>query len=194
MTLGTFLAVPETHLKRLLAYSGVAHMGYVLLGFVAGPTGTGVVLFYLTAYAFTNAGVFLVAHAVAAADGVDEELPSYAGLARRQPWLALALLAFLLSLAGIPFVAGFWAKLYVFVAAYRAGLGPLVAVGALLSVLALFVYLRVAREAYVGAPTRTSRVPVGRPLGIAIVVCLIAVVGMGLWPGPFVDLALAAAL
>jgi NADH-quinone oxidoreductase subunit N len=97
-----------------------------------------------------------------------EDLSAYAGLARRQPWLGLALLLFLLSLAGIPFVAGFWAKLYVFLAAARAGLWALVALGALLSVVALFAYLRVAREAYLGAPAREGRVAVAAPLAAAI--------------------------
>jgi len=193
MVLGTLLAVPQTHLKRLLAYSGVAHVGFLLLGIASGLPALGLVLFYVVAYTVTNAGVFLVAHAVAVADGVSEELPSYAGLARRQPWLGLALLLFLLSLAGIPFVAGFWAKLYVFLAAARAGLWPLVALGALLSVVALFAYLRVAREAYLGTPARPGGVRVGLPLAAAIVLCLAAVVGLGLAPGALVEAAARAA-
>jgi NADH-quinone oxidoreductase subunit N len=193
MVLGTLLAVPQTNLKRLLAYSGVAHIGFLLLGLASGLPALGLVLFYVAAYTLTNAGVFLVAHAVAVADGSGEDLPAYAGLARRQPWLALALLLFLLSLAGIPFVAGFWAKLYVFLAAARAGLWPLVALGALLSVVALFAYLRVAREAYLGAPHRDGRVRVAPPLAAAIVVCLVAIVALGLAPGPLVEAAAEAA-
>jgi NADH-quinone oxidoreductase subunit N len=193
MVLGTLLAVPQTNLKRLLAYSGVAHIGFLLLGLASGLPALGLVLFYVAAYTLTNAGVFLVAHAVAVADGSGEDLPAYAGLARRQPWLALALLLFLLSLAGIPFVAGFWAKLYVFLAAARAGLWPLVALGALLSVVALFAYLRVAREAYLGAPHRDGRVRVAPPLAAAIVVCLVALVALGLAPGPLVEAAAEAA-
>ncbi|MBI4510644.1 MAG: NADH-quinone oxidoreductase subunit N, partial [Deltaproteobacteria bacterium] len=138
MTVGTLLAVPQTSIKRLLAYSGVAHVGYLLMGVAAGtPLGMSVVLYYLAIYAVTNVGTFLVVHAVATEAGTDD-LSAFSGLFRRAPGLALALLIFLLSLAGIPFMAGFWAKLYVFTAAFRAGMGWLVLIGALLSVVALF--------------------------------------------------------
>lgn len=193
LLVGTFLAVPQENLKRLLAYSGVAHAGFLLLGLGSGAPALGLVLFYVAAYTVTNAGVFLVAHAVAASDGRGEGLASYAGLARRKPWLALALLLFLLSLAGIPFVAGFWAKVYIFLAAARAGLWPLVALGALLSVVALFAYLRVAREAYLAAPASPKPLAVPRALAAAIVLCLLAIVALGLAPGPLVDAAMTAA-
>jgi NADH-quinone oxidoreductase subunit N len=191
MGLGTFLALPQHSYKRLLAFSGVAHMGYLLLGLLAGSSAMGVVLFYLVAYTLTNVGAFLVGHAVADHDGGDDALAGLAGLARRQPWLAAALLVFLLSLAGIPFMVGFWAKLYVFIAAWQAGLGALVLAGALLSVLGLFFYLRVAREAYVSAPRpgRDGPVPVLPALRLAIALCLLGVIGLGLWPGPLVTVA-----
>jgi NADH-quinone oxidoreductase subunit N len=186
LTIGTLLAVPQDSVRRLLAYSGVAHAGFLLLGIASGAPALGLVLFYVAAYTLTNAGVFLVAHAVGG-----DDLAAYAGLARRRPWLALALLLFLLSLAGIPFVAGFWAKLYVFLAAARAGLWPLVALGAGLSVVSLFAYLRVARAAYLAPGEGELAVP--RPLAAAILVCLVAVVALGLSPGPLVDAALHAA-
>jgi NADH-quinone oxidoreductase subunit N len=189
MLIGTFLAVPQEKLRRLLGYSGIAHAGFLLLGLATGAGGLGLVLFYVAAYTFTNAGVFLVAHAVASSDAGGDDVASCSGLARRTPWLALALLLFLLSLAGIPFVAGFWAKLYVFLAAARAGLWPWVGLGALLSVVALFAYLRVAREAYLGAPARETPVAVPPALAAAIVVCLLVVVGLGLVPGPLLDAA-----
>ena len=111
------MALPQQNTKRLLAYSGIAQIGYMLVGFAAASaSGTAMVLFYLVAYVFGNMGAFLVVEAVARAEG-SESTAACRGLAQRSPLLALAMLLFLLSLGGIPFVAGFWAKLYVFWAA-----------------------------------------------------------------------------
>ncbi len=114
-------------------------------------------------------------------------MESFDGLAQRSPGLALSMLLFLLSLAGIPFVVGFWGKLYVFIAAWHAGLGWLVVVGAVLAVVALFYYLQVARAMYIN-PAREPR-PVALPhsLKLAIAICTLFVVGMGAWPNPLVE-------
>ncbi len=193
LLLGNLMALPQTNAKRLLAYSGIAQMGYLLMPLAIGTEkGAAVLLFYLAGYTVTNIGAFLVLHAVTANEP-DATIASFAGLWHRAPGLALALLIFLLSLAGIPFVVGFWAKLYVFMAVYEAGQGWLVFLGALLAVLALFYYLRVARAAYFDAPTSDAPIPVGTGLKVAIGACLGAVVLMGLWPGPFVESARAAA-
>lgn len=193
MVVGSLLAIPQANVRRLLAYSGVAHVGYMLLAFASGTAkGLTMVLFYAVAYVATNAGVFLVAHAVSADSG-DEATTGLRGLHRRSPGLALALLVFLLSLAGIPFVAGFWAKVYVFVAAWDAGLHGLVAAGACLSVVALFFYLQLARAAYLEEPSEPTPVRVAPGLRVAIMACLVAVVGIGAWPGPLLDAASSAA-
>ncbi len=157
MLAGNFMALPQQNTKRLLAYSGIAQIGYMLVGFAAASaSGTAMVLFYLVAYVFGNMGAFLVVEAVARAEG-SESTAAFRGLAQRSPLLALAMLLFLLSLGGIPFVVGFWAKLYVFWAAAAAGLYWLVLVGAILTVVALFYYL-VHREADVhrGAGARDA--------------------------------------
>ena len=128
---------------------------------------------------------FLVVETVARSeqsDGID----AYRGLAQRSPLLALAMLLFLLSLGGIPFVAGFWAKLYVFLAGVEQGLLGLVFVGAVLTVVALYYYLLVARGMYIDKPDRTNSVPIDLPLATAITVCLAGVIGMGVYPGPWV--------
>ncbi len=189
MLVGSLLAIPQTNVRRLLAYSGVAHVGYMLLAFAAGTVnGLAMVLFYAVAYVATNVGAFLVAHAVAADSG-DESASGMRGLARRSPWLAVSLLVFLLSLAGIPFVAGFWAKLYVFVAAWQAGLHFIVVTGAVLSVVALFFYLQLARSAYMEEPATPAPVRVAPGLKLAIIACLVAVVGIGAYPGPLLEAA-----
>jgi NADH-quinone oxidoreductase subunit N len=192
LVFGNLWALAQRNTKRLLAYSSIGHVGYLLMGVAtAEEFGLATLLFYLLAYAATNLGVFLVAEAVTLDTG-EETLDEFAGLARRSPWLALSMLLFLLSLAGIPFVAGFWAKLYVFLAAWRAGFEWMVVLGALLAVLALFYYLQIARAMYMTPPTRDSALRTSPGLTLAIVACLAAVVGFGVLPGPALDEARAA--
>ena len=188
---GNLMALPQQNTKRLLAYSGIAHIGYMLVGFAAASVaGTAMILFYLVAYVFGNMGAFLVVEAVARSER-SEATAALRGLAQRSPLLALAMLLFLLSLGGIPFVAGFWAKLYVFWAAAAAGLYWLVLLGALLTVVALFYYLLVAKRMYIEPPDAGAG-PLRMPptLALALTLCALAVVGLGLYPKPVVMAAL----
>ncbi len=190
---GNLMALPQQNVKRLLAYSGVAHIGYMLVGFAAvSANGVAMMLFYLVAYLFGNMGAFLVVEAVAQAEG-SEGIAAYRGLAQRSPILALSMLLFLLSLGGIPFVAGFWAKIYVFWAAAEQGLYWLVLVGAVLTVVALFYYLRVAKRMYIDAPERRDPIPVAPLLSFCIFLCVLGVVLIGIYPKPLVGAALRAA-
>jgi len=190
---GNLMAIPQQNVKRLLAYSGIAHIGYMLIGFAAvSASGVAMMLFYLVAYLFGNMGAFFVVEAVAQSDG-SEAISAYRGLAQRSPVLALCMLLFLLSLGGIPFVAGFWAKILVFQAAAEQGLYWLVLVGAILTVVALFYYLLVAKRMYIDAPERTQPVPVSPFLALSIFVCVAGVVGVGVYPKPLVMAALRAA-
>ncbi|PYN16669.1 MAG: NADH-quinone oxidoreductase subunit N [Candidatus Rokuibacteriota bacterium] len=188
---GNLMALPQQNTKRLLAYSGIAHIGYMLVGFAAASaSGTAMVLFYLVAYVFGNMGAFLVVEAVARSEG-SEATAALRGLAQRSPLLALAMLLFLLSLGGIPFVAGFWAKLYVFWAAASAGLYWLVLVGAVLTVVALFYYLVVAKRMYIEPPaTSAGRIQLSRSLALAVILCALGVVALGVYPKPVVMAAL----
>jgi len=187
---GNLMALPQTNTKRLLAYSGIAQIGYMLVGLAAvSASGTAMILFYLVAYVFGNMGAFLVVEAVARSEG-SEATSAFRGLAQRSPLLALAMLLFLLSLGGIPFVAGFWAKLYVFWAAAERGLYCLVLLCTTLTVVALFYYLLVARSMYIEAPTRTGRVPVTPALALALLLCVLGVVILGLYPKAVVMAAL----
>jgi NADH-quinone oxidoreductase subunit N len=195
ITVGNLLALPQSDVKRLLAYSGIAQVGYMAIGLACGDAyGLGMLLFYVAGYLVANMGAFLVLEAVAPRRfGVD--VSDLDGLTRRSPWLGLALLLFLLSLAGIPFAVGFWAKLLVFMAAYRAGHVWLVLFGAAMAIVGLFYYLRVARAAFMNPPPAglTAAVRVPPTLATAIVLCMVAVAGMGLYPAPFVERATAAA-
>jgi NADH-quinone oxidoreductase subunit N len=149
-------------------------------------------LFYLVAYLFSNMGAFMVVEAVSQAEG-SSALRTFRGLAQRSPALGLAMLLFLLSLGGIPFVVGFWAKLYILWAAAQAGLYGLVLLAAVLTVVALFYYLQVAKQMYIDAPARSTPVPVPPALALVLVVSAVAVVLLGLYPGPLLDSALRAA-
>jgi NADH-quinone oxidoreductase subunit N len=190
MLAGNLMALPQRNTKRLLAYSGIAQIGYMLVGVAAtSASGTAMVLFYLVAYVFGNMGAFLVVEALARAEG-SEATTAFRGLAQRSPLLALAMLLFLLSLGGIPFVAGFWAKLYVFWAAAERGLYWLVLLGAVLTVVALFYYLLVAKRMYIEEPERPGRVQVAPTLAVSVALCAAGVVGLGLYPKAVVVAAL----
>lgn len=194
LVVGNVLALRQTNIKRLLAYSGIAQIGYMLIGLLTqSGEGVAMLLFYLAAYLFTNVGAFAVVAAVGASTGSDE-ISAYRGLARRNPALALAMLVFLLSLGGIPFVAGFWAKMGIFLAAWHAGLHGLVLLGAGLAVVGVYYYLRVARSIYLEDPARgQGAVAMRAPLRLALIVSSAAVVLIGIWPRPLFDTALAAA-
>ena len=190
MLAGNLMALPQKNAKRLLAYSGIAQIGYMLVGIAAASaSGTAMVLFYLVAYVFGNMGAFLVVEAVARSEG-SESTSAFRGLAQRSPLLALAMLLFLLSLGGIPFVAGFWAKLYVFWAAAERGLYWLVLVGAILTVVALFYYLLIAKSMYIEAASRTDGVNVAPALAISVVLCVLGIVALGVYPKSVVMAAL----
>jgi NADH-quinone oxidoreductase subunit N len=189
---GNIMAINQSNIKRLLGYSGVAHMGFFLMALVAPPTGIQMLLFYVLAYLFSNLGAFFVVHAVKEGGG-DDSLASFDGLVQRSGWLGMSMLLFLLSLAGIPFVVGFWAKLYVFIAAWAGGLYSLVILGAIFSVVGLFYYLRIARAMFMNPPIETSPVEADAATACAIFICLFFVVGMGVIPGVFVDVSANAA-
>jgi len=191
MIAGNLLALPQTNLKRLLAYSGVAQIGYVLLAVAAGTTfGAGMALFFFVAYLFSNMGAFLSVAAIEAA-GHEPTLHGARNLIRRSPVLAASFLAFLLSLGGIPFVLGFWGKLNVFLAAARSGMWGLVFLGAVLAVVALFYYLNVGRWMFIVEEDGPSFAVPGAILA-AVLLCAIVVIGGGLWPDLFVAPALEA--
>jgi NADH-quinone oxidoreductase subunit N len=148
MTIGNLLALPQTNLKRLLAYSSIAHAGYILIGVVAATElGMTSVIFYLIVYLLTNLAAFGILMALGKVLGSDE-VTAYNGLSRRSPWLALAMLAAFLSLAGMPPFGGFVAKVFVFAAGVEAGYIWLVFVGVLNSIVGLYYYLNVMKYVY----------------------------------------------
>lgn len=193
---GSVIAVTQSDVKRLLAYSAIAHTGFLLIGVFAGTVrGTGAVCFYLAVYGVSTVGAFAVAAAVreTRADGTTAEvaeLDRWAGLGRTRPLLAGAMALFLLSFAGIPLTGGFAGKFAVFAAAAQRGGGWLVVVGVLASALAAVFYIRVLVTMYF-APAHefTPDVPrVDSLTGFAIALGVVAVVALGVYPQPLLDL------
>jgi NADH-quinone oxidoreductase subunit N len=193
MTAGNVVAIAQSNLKRMLAYSSIAHVGYMLVGVVAGGApGAGAVLFYLLAYTFTTAGTFGVITLCERAGEEAVDVGDYAGLARRHPVLAATLALFLLSLVGIPPLAGFVGKFYLFGAAVRSGYLWLAVLGVLNSAVAAYYYLRVIVYMYMREPDGSAAPAVYAPSfagGLALVISLAGIVLLGLMPAPFVDLA-----
>jgi NADH-quinone oxidoreductase subunit N len=194
MTTGNVVALAQSNLKRMLAYSSIAHVGYMLMGLVAGGTmGTGAVLFYLLAYTFTTVGAFGVIGLCARAGEEAVEVGDYAGLSRRHPVLAITLTLFLLSLIGIPPLAGFIAKFYLFGAAVRAGYVWLTVIAVLNSAVAAYYYLRVIVYMYMREPSGEGVVVTPSLAGgLALTIALVGIVLLGFAPAPFADLAQAA--
>jgi NADH-quinone oxidoreductase subunit N len=183
---GNLMAIPQKNVKRMLAYSGIAHIGYLLMGFAAvSASGTGMILFYLVAYLFGNMGAFLCVQAVGTSEGSDS-MDAYKGLAQRSPVLALSLLVFLLSLGGIPFVAGFWAKLFIFRAVIDQHMYGLALLGAMATIVALYYYLVLSSRMYIDKPDNPQPVVIAPALLVAILLCAVGVVVMGVYPEPWV--------
>ena len=189
MTIGNLMAIPQKNVKRLLAYSTISQAGYILVGFVgASVIGISSVMFYLLAYTVTNIAAFAVVAAFAKSTG-SENLDDYAGLAQKEPLLALIFMFALLSLAGIPPLAGFVGKFYLFYAAMQKGYTWLVIAGALNSTVSLYYYLLVLRQMYL--TDRKKELPkVVMPLGIklTLLITMLAVFILGLMPGPVLDI------
>ncbi|HEV3505259.1 MAG TPA: NADH-quinone oxidoreductase subunit N [Actinomycetes bacterium] len=194
MLIGAALAVVQTDLKRMLAYSSISHAGYLLVGGAAAatvPRGVSASMFYLLVYAFMVMGAFMVVQYVSRLGPPDDDtirerssLEDYRGLARRHPWAAGLLAVFMLALTGIPPLSGFWAKYYVFLAGIEAGLTWLVVVAVISSVISAFFYLRVLVVAYLQEPVGEAGAAPGRTpaLGVALGLAGLLTVAIGLAP------------
>lgn len=198
MTVGNLLTLQQTNIKRLLAYSSVAHAGYVLIGVVAlSQLGAASVVFYLAAYIATNLLAFGIVMAFSRITG-KEDIADYAGLSRRSPLLGLMMLAAFLSLAGMPPFGGFVAKVFVFAAGVQANYTWLVIVGIINSIIGVYYYLNVLKFVYLyrmeGEDEENNPVPLSRPYTIALVVLVVGVILIGTVFAPWFSWSDAAAL
>jgi NADH-quinone oxidoreductase subunit N len=194
MTLGNLLAIPQKNIKRMLAYSSIAHAGYVLIGVVAiSVFGTAAAMFYLLAYIVTNLAAFTVVILFARSAGSDE-IADYAGLSRRAPWLAMALLIAFLSLGGMPPLAGFVGKFFVFAAAVQSGWIWLAFVGVINAIIGLYYYLTVLKVVYLYRSDDDDKpIEVPRLYVFGLAVCVAAILLIGIMSSPWLEWSLAAA-
>ena len=191
MTLGNVGALVQQNVKRLLAYSSIAHAGYTLVAFAALPNnGVPAAMFYTASYAAMNVGAFAVVSHIAGASERFVTLDDYAGLGRRSPVLAATLTIFLLSLIGIPMTGGFFAKFYVFSAALQANLVGLTIIGVLNSAVGAYYYLRIIVVMYMReAREELPAIPVTAALGTALAISVAATLYLGLLPGKVLEYA-----
>jgi NADH-quinone oxidoreductase subunit N len=187
MTIGNVIAISQTDIKRMLAYSSIAQAGYMLIGFVVGSdAGAEGVLYYILAYALMNLGAFgcviLVSNSIRS-DAIED----YAGLHKRDPVTAFMLSVFLLSLVGVPPLAGFWGKFLVFTAAIESKFVPLAIVGVVNSVVAAFYYMRVIKYMYLDEPKAKEAGPRPWSLQLALAVVMAGVFIAGIYMPPFLN-------
>jgi NADH-quinone oxidoreductase subunit N len=198
MTVGNLLALSQTNIKRLLAYSSIAHAGYVMIGVVSFSTlGATSVVFYLAAYIITNLLAFGLVMAFSRITGTDD-IKDFSGLSRRSPGMALMMLTAFLSLAGMPPFGGFVAKVFVFAAGVQANFTWLVVVGIINSIIGVYYYLNVLKYVYLFRMPNEDEdkhpIPLTRPYTIALVVLAVGVILIGTLFAPWFSFSNAGAL
>jgi NADH-quinone oxidoreductase subunit N len=193
MLVGNVLALVQTNVKRVLAYSSIAHLGYALVALLAGGAASSVaVTVYLIAYFVTTLGAFGIVTVLSTSERDAEHLDDYRGLFQRRPWLAHAFAAMLLSLAGMPPLAGFIGKFYVVAAGIGGSLWVLVMLVIITSAIALYYYLRIIVAMYMQAPDPSAAPASGGPLslldGSVLAVLAVLLLGVGLYPAPLIGM------
>jgi NADH-quinone oxidoreductase subunit N len=197
MTIGNLVAISQNNVKRMLAYSSIAHAGYALVGFIAAGSATdiaqrnaaiGAVIFYLLTYAVMNLGAFAVVQLIARSGDRRTEVEDYNGIGFQSPWLAFCLSLFLLSLLGMPLTAGFIGKVMVFRAALDQGLYVLVVIGVLNTAVSAYYYLRLIIVMFFRERTTVWNAPrIPASIGVALVITVLGVLYLGLFPGRVIN-------
>ena len=194
MTGANFAALTQSNTKRLLAYSSIAHVGYMLLGLVAGTSteisadGIKGILIYLLVYTFMNLGAFGVITSLRHRNVIGDELDDLNGLYSRAPVEAVLMLIFLLSLAGIPPLAGFWGKYFIFLSLIESGHYALASLGVLYSVFGLYYYLKMANAMFMGQPQEKGLLPVSWTMRMGLAVTAFATLFIGIMPDRFINI------
>jgi len=192
MTYANLVAMYQTNIKRLLGYSSISHAGYLLMGAAAGSAlGASGINFYLLGYLFTNLAAFLVIVVFSIATKSDE-IADYAGLSKRSGILAFTLLLALVSLAGMPPLAGFFGKFTLLMAVIKSGYVWLALIAGVNIVISLYYYLMVAKRIYVDAPRSTSPIPVPAGIRLLLTIAILGIIVIGIFQGPFLDAAITA--
>jgi len=194
MVLGAFAAINQTNIKRLMAYSSIGHVGYALIGLAVGDEiGVQGVLVYMGIYLVMNIGTFACILCMRRGDSMVEQISDLAGLSKSQPLLAMVLTIFMFSMAGIPPLAGFFGKFYIFLAAVNAELFTLAIIGVLSSVVGAFYYIRIIKVMYFEEPVDGFDRPISRPITIVLTASAFLMTFFILYPAPLLDSAAIAA-
>ena len=194
MLLGAFAAINQTNIKRMMAYSSIGHVGYALIGLaVANEAGVRGVMIYMAVYLFMNIGAFACILTMRRGDRMVGNISDLAGMSKTHPMVAAALAVFMFSMAGIPPLAGFFSKLYIFFAAIESGFFALAIIGVLSSVVGAFYYLRIIKVVYFDEPAEPLEKPVDRNLAFVIAGTALVVIVFFAAPGTVIDSAAAAA-
>ena len=194
MLLGAFAAIGQRNIKRLMAYSSIGHVGYALVGLAAGTeAGARGIMIYMAIYVVMNIGTFACILVMRRREAMVESLDDLAGLSKTHPRMALAFAVFMFSMAGLPPLAGFFGKLYIFLAAVEAGLYGLAVIGVLSSVVAAYYYIRIVKIMYFEEPTGSLDKHIPRDIGIVMFGACVAVAFFFLLPGPLLSSAATAA-
>ena len=194
MVLGAFAAVNQRNIKRLMAYSSIGHVGYALIGLAVGnEVGVRGVLIYMAIYLFMNLGAFACILCMRQSHRMVEDIDDLAGLSKTHPMVALAFAIFMFSMAGIPPLAGFFGKLYIFLAAIEAELYTLAVIGVLSSVVAAFYYIRIIKVMYFDDATDVLDHPIGKELGSVLLARALLSCLFFVFPGPLLNAAQVAA-
>jgi len=190
MVVGAIVAIVQEDLKRMLAYSGIGHMGFLLLGVIAAnPSGYSASMFYIIVYAITGLAGFGIIVAVSRAGNEFDKISDYAGLNNRNPWLALMMVFIMMSMAGIPPFIGFWAKIIVIEEVVRAGFVWIAVIAVITAVISAYYYLKVVKAMYFdSAPTNDKVEATSKASMIAVSVVSVALLAIGLMPGWLIDL------
>ncbi len=185
---GNIVALLQTNIKRMLAYSSIAHAGYVLIGIIVGShMGTFSLMLYMLIYVFMNLGAFGVIMQLRKSGGGCSEIEDLAGLSKNNPLAAFIMLIFMFALAGIPPTAGFVGKFYIFMGAVQADLTWLAVLGVIGSAISAYFYLKVIMVMYMKDPDGTVTLTTSRPAIVALAVATIAVLALGVYPSPIID-------
>ncbi len=188
MLLGAFAAINQTNIKRMMAYSSIGHVGYALIGLaVANESGVRGIMIYMAVYLFMNIGAFACILTMRRAGRMVENISDLAGMSKTHPMVAAAFAVFMFSMAGIPPLAGFFSKLYIFFAAVESGFFGLAIIGVLSSVVGAFYYLRIIKVVYFDAPDESLDTPIDRNLGLVIFGTAMIVVLFFAFPGIIID-------
>ncbi|MGQ3685851.1 MAG: NADH-quinone oxidoreductase subunit N [Candidatus Loosdrechtia sp.] len=191
MIVGNVVAISQTDIKRMLAYSGIAHAGYLLIALVtANTTGVSGILFYILTYVFMNIGAFAIVIILSQKGDECMQINDYAGLGYKYPLLAIAMTLFLLSMAGIPPTAGFMGKFYIFSAAVKSGYIGLAVIGVINSVISVYYYLRIVTVMYMRDPEREFQPLTISPLIVAaVVISVVGTIHLGIFPSRVMEIA-----